>query len=505
VTDIGLQSLDRASSNLFPCGNTIQRATVAYNECNKMPLPDPLTLAASVDTIVAISTPPGRGGIGIVRLSGPQATSICAQVVSLRQPLEHARAKLADVLDEQAAAGEPVDNAVVTYFAAPNSYTAEQLVEISAHGSPVVLDLLLRRAIALGARLADPGEFTQRAFLSGKLDLTQAEAVRDLIEAQTLTQARQAASQMGGALSRRVAPVKQSLMELIALLEAGIDFAEDDVDVAPQTEIGQRIAALMPPLIALEASFARGRIVHDGLTLAIVGRPNAGKSSLFNRLVERDRAIVTATPGTTRDLVTERISLGGIPLELVDTAGLREGLEEAERIGITRTREALADASLVLIVLDATQRLNDEERELLVAVSERPALIALNKSDLVSKSAGDNQKENPPLSEQIDTPLISTSAVSGDGIAELREQILALATGGAAAEPGMLTSLRHQQAVAAALTALTDARGANASSIPHEMILLDLYRALWALDSLTGQTTPDDILNLIFSTFCIGK
>ena len=205
----------------------------------------------------------------------------------------------------------------------------------------------------------------QRAFLAGRLDLTQAEAVRDLIEAQTLTQARQAASQMGGALSRRVAPVKQSLVELVALLEAGIDFAEDDVEVTPGREIARRIDDMSSALRALEASFARGRIVHDGLTLAIVGRPNAGKSSLFNRLVERERAIVTATPGTTRDLVTERISLDGIPLELVDTAGLREAVEEVEQLGIARSREALADAALVMVVLDATQPLNDEERRLL--------------------------------------------------------------------------------------------------------------------------------------------
>jgi len=220
----------------------------------------------------------GRGGIGIVRLSGPEAVSIAAQLVSLRQPLEHGRARLADVLDAADGQAERIDEALVTFFGAPNSYTAEDLVEIAAHGSPVVLELLLRRALTLGARLAEPGEFTQRAFLSGRIDLTQAEAVRDLIEAQTLTQARQAASQMGGALSRRVAPVKQSLVELIALLEAGIDFAEDDVDVTPEAEIARRIAELTPTLTALEASFARGRLVHDGLTLAIVGRPNAGKA-----------------------------------------------------------------------------------------------------------------------------------------------------------------------------------------------------------------------------------
>jgi tRNA modification GTPase len=462
----------------------------------------PDTNPASADTIAAISTPPGRGGIGIVRLSGPHAAPIAVQLVKLRQPLEHARARLADVLDAPEAGGERIDEAVVTFFAAPNSYTADDLVEIAAHGSPVVLELLLRRALALGARLAEPGEFTQRAFLAGKLDLTQAEAVRDLIEAQTLTQARQAASQMGGALSRRVQPVKQALVELIAVLEAGIDFAEDDVDVTPQAEIASRIEELMPPLASLEASFARGRIVHDGLTLAIVGRPNAGKSSLFNRLVERERAIVTATPGTTRDLVTERISLDGIPLELVDTAGLRETYEEVEQLGIARSREALADAALVLVVLDATQQLNEEERALLTAVVGRPALVAVNKSDL---AAQDGVGHDLSVAEAAGIAALPTSATTGEGIGALRERILALATGGAAAEPGMLTSLRHQQAVATARAALADAAHANASSIPHEMILLDLYRALWALDSLTGQTTPDDILNLIFSTFCIGK
>jgi tRNA modification GTPase len=453
-------------------------------------------LNISTDTIAAISTPPGRGGIGIVRLSGPEAARIAAQLVRLRQPLEHGRLRLADVLDEAGDEGARIDEAVVTWFAAPNSYTAEDVAEIAAHGSPVVLDLLLRRALGLGARLAEPGEFTQRAFLAGRLDLTQAEAVRDLIEAQTLTQARQAASQMGGSLSRRVGPLKQALVELIALLEAGIDFAEDDVDVTPETEIARRIGELTPELKALEASFARGRIVHDGLTLAIVGRPNAGKSSLFNRLVERERAIVTATPGTTRDTVSERISLDGIPLELVDTAGLREGREEAEQLGIARSREALADAGLVLVVLDATEELNDEERRLLAAVQGRPALVAVNKIDL----AGSEFEGAAGIAGAV-----RTSALTGDGIRELRDRIVELATGGAAAEPGMLTSLRHHKAITAALDALGDAARANADGIPHEMILLDLYRGLSALDSLTGQTTSDDILNLIFSTFCIGK
>ena len=457
------------------------------------------TDGAAVETIAAISTPPGRGGIGIVRLSGPLAASIAAQLVRLHHPLEHAHARLADVLDETPSEQSPgrIDEALVTFFRAPHSYTAEDLVEIAAHGSPVVLELLLRRALDLGARLAEPGEFTQRAFVAGRLDLTQAEAVRDLIDAQTLTQARQAASQMGGALSRRVLPVKQGLVDLIALLEAGIDFGEDDIDVTPQAEIARRIGALTPPLTALESSYARGRIVHDGLTLAIVGRPNAGKSSLFNFLVERNRAIVTATPGTTRDTVSERISLDGVPLELVDTAGLREAAGEVEQLGIARSREALADAALVLVVLDSTEALNEEEHRLLAALEGRPALVAVNKCDLAEASH--------PFPDCAGLSAVATSALTGEGIPVLRERILALATGGAASEPGMLTSLRHHQAVSTSLAALADAAQANAGSIPHEMILLDLYRALWALDSLTGQTTPDDILNLIFSTFCIGK
>ena len=272
--------------------------------------------------------------------------------------------------------------------------------------------------------------------------------------------------------------------------------------VAPETEILRRIDELRPPLAALERTFVHGRILHDGLTLAIVGRPNAGKSSLFNALVERERAIVTAIPGTTRDTVTERISLGGIPLELVDTAGLREAADEAERLGIVRSREALADAAIVLVVVDASQidpsgELHQDERELILAVQGRAALIAVNKCDLAAKI--------PELPASTEIPVLLTSAVTGAGLAELRAAILELATGGAAAEPGMLTSLRHHRSISQAIAGLDDARTAVTSAIPHEMVLLDLYRTLWALDSLTGQTTPDDILNLIFSKFCIGK
>jgi tRNA modification GTPase len=447
------------------------------------------------ETIVAISTPPGRGGIGIVRLSGPHAVEIATPLIRLTGALEPARARLAEVIDSES--GQKIDEAVVTYFARPNSYTGEHLVEIAAHGSPVVLEMLVRTALRKGARLARPGEFTERAFLAGRIDLTQAEAVRDLIEAQTLYQAHIAAEQMGGALSRRVHPAKQKLVELIALLEAGIDFAEDDIEVTPDQEIVTRIDTISCELEILGRSFEHGRMVHTGLRLAIVGRPNVGKSSLFNRLLERERAIVTALPGTTRDLVTDRLSLGGIPVELVDTAGLREAKNEAEAIGIRKSREALADADVVMVVLDASVPLRGDERELIAALEGRRALVVRNKADL---NAG---ADAPP---ELVLPSLATSALNGDGIAALRDTLTEFVRNPAGeGESGVLTSLRHYEAVSGAVASLGAARAAVGQKIPHEMLLLDLYAALRQLDSLTGETTAEDILNQIFSTFCIGK
>src|SRR5215471_10549659 len=291
-------------------------------------------------------------------------------------------------IDAETRAGAPapqeqrIDEVVVTYFAKPHSYTTDDVVEISAHGSPIVLRHIVELCVGAGARPAEPGEFTMRAFLNGRIDLTQAEAVRDLIDSQTLYQAKVAAQQLEGALSRRLKPIKQALVELIALLEAGIDFAEDDISVMPDAAILDRIAAVRDPLDRLGASFAFGKIVQQGLTLAIVGRPNGGKSSLFNRLVERERAIVTATPGTTRDLVSETVAIGGIPVKLVDTAGIRQALDEAESIGIRKSREALADADLVLVVLDASEQRTTQDEELLAQTEHRPVIVVENKSDL---------------------------------------------------------------------------------------------------------------------------
>jgi tRNA modification GTPase len=470
------------------------------------------------DTIVAIATPPGRGGIGVVRLAGARAREIAQPMMRLKHELEPGRAIFGELIDpcganankvhvgtaapgfpaeQSSAASDRIDEIVVTYFAKPHSYTTDDVIEISAHGSPVVLRHIVELCVATGARLAEPGEFTMRAFLNGRIDLTQAEAVRDLIDSQTLYQAKVAAQQLEGSLSRRLQPIKQKLVELIAVLEAGIDFAEDDVSVMPNATILAHIAAVREPLEQLSATFAYGKIVHEGLTLAIVGRPNVGKSSLFNRLVERERAIVTATPGTTRDLVSETVAIGGIPVKLVDTAGIRDALDEAESIGIRKSMEALADADLVLVVLDASQAKTDEDAKLLSLVENRPVIVVGNKCDLGASG--------PWLVASAEK--VRTSAVTGEGIAELRASILRHVGGeaGAQAESGFLTNVRHQGLINDSLAALDAAENAVAGKVPHEMLLLDLYNALRPLDAITGATTTDDILNLIFSTFCIGK
>jgi tRNA modification GTPase len=449
------------------------------------------------DTSVAIATPSGRGGIGIIRLAGPEARQITAPLLRLKHELAPGRAVFGELVDPNVSSAK-IDEVVVTYFAKLHSYTTDDIVEISAHGSPVVLRHVVELCLAGGARLAEPGEFTMRAFLNGRIDLTQAEAVRDLIESQTLYQARVAVQQLEGALSRRLQPVKQKLVELIALLEAGVDFAEDDVSVLSGATILHHIAEIRPPLEALAASFAYGKIVHEGLTLAIIGRPNVGKSSLFNRLVEHERAIVTATAGTTRDLVTETVAIGGIPVKLVDTAGIRRALDEAESIGIRKSMEALADADLVLIVLDASQPLAVDDEELLSQVELRSAIVVENKVDVSSSEfCVPGSRRNR----------VRTSALAGTGIEELRTEILRHVGGeaGQQAESGFLTNLRHQSLVHNSLAALDAAETAVEADVPHEMLLMDLYGALRPLDEITGATTTDDILNLIFSRFCIGK
>jgi tRNA modification GTPase len=431
-----------------------------------------------------VATPAGRGGIGVVRLSGKESRRIAEEILQFHAAPEwrswHSQmAKLADV-----------DEVVAAFFEAPRSYTAEDVVEISCHGSPVVLRFALDRALDAGARLAEPGEFTLRAFLNGRIDLPRAEAVRDLIDATTLYQARVAMQQAGGSVSRRIAPLKEQLLELIALLEAGIDFAEDDISVAPSAELLRRLNPVIEGVRQLAASFQYGALVRAGLTLAIVGRPNVGKSSLFNCLLEQDRAIVTDIPGTTRDLVSETASIGGIPVKLYDTAGIRAGSELVESLGIERTLQAIADVDLTLVVVDLSQGITEEDRELIARAPR--SLVAGNKCDLPHEAA---------------RCVLPVSAKTGEGIGALRKAILeAMAPAGAfEQETGFITSVRHERLLAESGEYLEKARGAVVDGIPHEMLLLDLYAALRPIDAITGATTADDILNRIFSTFCIGK
>ena len=424
----------------------------------------------------------------MVRLSGARAREIAARFLTAIdwRPWQ---AHLAELLDAE---GRAIDQVVVTFFERPRSYTAEDLVEISCHGSPVVLRHAVERALDGGARLAEPGEFTLRAFLNGRIDLPRAEAVRDLIEATTLYQARIAAQQVSGSVSRRIAPIKEQLVELISLLEAGIDFADDDVSVAPAAEILRRLAPIHAGFISLAESFRWGGLVAQGLTLAIAGRPNVGKSSLFNRLLEQDRAIVTEIPGTTRDLVSETASIGGIPVKLFDTAGIRETAERVESLGIERSYQAMADADLTLVVLDASQPPAVEDEALIARAGPR-AIVVANKCDLVAPAS------RPACA--------CVSALTGEGIPELRAAILAaIAPGGVLEqETGFITSLRHERLLRECVEWLEKAREAVDSATPHEMLLLDLYAALRPIDAITGATTADDILNRIFSAFCIGK
>jgi tRNA modification GTPase len=425
-----------------------------------------------------------------VRLSGPDARVIAERI--LRFP--HApswsawTAQLAGLIDAE---GHTVDQVVATFFERPRSYTAEDVVEISCHGAPVVLRHCLERAVTAGARPAEPGEFTLRAYLNGRIDLPQAEAVHDLIQATTLYQARVAAQQVEGSVSRRIAPLKEPLLELIALLEAGIDFAEDDVSVAPAAEILRRLQPVLEGIRRLAATFAYGHLVSAGMTLAIVGRPNVGKSSLFNRLLEQDRAIVTDIPGTTRDLVSEVAAIEGIPVKLVDTAGIREGEGLVETLGIERSFQAMADADVTMVVVDLSSPADAQDLALIErARGQGRWLVAGNKCDL-------------PRRAELPDPAIEVSALTGEGIDRLRRAILP--PDAMEQEGGFITSLRHERLLRESAEYLEKARAAVEAQIPHEMLLLDLYAALRPIDAITGATTADDILNRIFSTFCIGK
>jgi tRNA modification GTPase len=470
------------------------------------------------DTIVAIATPPGRGGLGVIRISGPDAARIAGDLIGPRTltPRYATFATLKFQKSPQVASGvrpriEPSesfserreasnakagDRGVVTRFVAPSSYTGEDVVEISAHGSPVVLNSILRAAIDRGARLAEPGEFTLRAFLNGKLDLIQAEAVADLIDAVTPLQARAAFDQLEGTLTEEIGAIDRALFDIIAKLEASLDFPDEGYHFVAPKEGHESIAAVIARIDTLLAQAARGRLVREGAQVAIVGAPNVGKSSLFNALLNTNRAIVTAIPGTTRDLLTERADIGGLSLALIDTAGVRETSDVVEQEGVSRARDTIGVADLTIVLLDRSRALSHDDQQLLDATAARPRIVAMNKSDLPSAMA-----------ESFASPgAIAISAKTGDGLDSLIDAIAAaLASNESLRDTPALTNVRHTVLLERAKESLVRACSALESEVSEEFPLLDLQEASAALQEITGKRTSDDLLRHIFERFCIGK
>ena len=444
------------------------------------------------DTIIAIATPAGRGGIGVVRISGPSAAAVASGLLQLAAPLQPRHATFARTHGDQV---------VATYFPAPHSYTGEHVVELSAHGSPVVLRQIVEQAMALGARLAEPGEFTLRAFVNGRIDLVQAEAVADLIDAVTPLQARAAFDQLEGTLTERIAEIDSELFDLTAKLEASLDFPDEGYHFVEAAEASTALRAIEHKLATLLCEARRGRLIREGARVAIAGRPNVGKSSLFNALLRSGRAIVTAIPGTTRDLVTETADVDGLRLELVDTAGMRETMDEVESEGVLRARKAWTTADLVLVVLDMSCALEDDDFNLLRETSDTARLIVANKSDLPAAWRGGD----------IAVPIVAVSSKTGDGLDALRTEMRTALEGAnpaTARDTAAVTNVRHAallERARAAMRRAGEAVEAPGGPVAEEFVLTDLQDARAALEEVTGKRSSEDLLRHIFSRFCIGK
>jgi tRNA modification GTPase len=448
-----------------------------------------------MSTIVALSTPRGRGALAVIRLSGADAIEIAKQLAHLDE-IEPRRATLTQL--RRPDDNEILDQVLLTCFPAPHSLTGEDVVEISCHGSPAVVRSIIDATLELGAVLAGPGEFTLRALSNGKINLAQAEAIRDLIAAQTDAAVRQASRQLNGELSNALGPFKQKLVEVIVLLESALEFVEEDIPVPRVNEIENDLATVSEGVKKLSESYSAGRLLQEGIRVAITGRPNVGKSSLFNKLVERERAIVTDIPGTTRDTLSEAIDLEGVPVILTDTAGLRETTDGIETLGIERTHRAMGDADLVLVVLDGSANLGPADHELINRTSNARRLVVMNKSDLPTFDT------SSCCVEELQT--INVSARTGEGLGTLRSAILAsLSSHGIENGSLLITNARHYDLLCGTQRELEAARVALRERYSEELVLVPLHNALRLLGQITGETTTEDILSEIFATFCIGK
>jgi len=452
------------------------------------------------ETIVAVSTPPGRGAISLVRTSGPAAVDIVSRCLTIDTPLKQypRKAILADFADP---AGQVIDRVLVTFFPRPASYTGQDVVEVSCHGSVPVATAIVRTLVHLGMRLATPGEFTLRAFRSGKLDLAQAEAVRDLINSRTEYQARQAREQIDGVLSRRLEPLRTELIRIISQMETALEFVEDDVSPEGREALIEALEAVESSVLALENGFRFGRLLQEGAEVTIVGRPNAGKSSIFNGLLKDVRAIVTEIPGTTRDALRETMDLAGIPAHLVDTAGLRHSEDRLEKAGMEKSLEYVNRADIVCFVVDGSETFSADDQRIWEAVKELPVVVAVNKSDLECRVA---------LPEEVKTSAIEVvrlSALFGTHVDDLRESLARAVNRDRPGERDsvIVSNLRQQDCVRRAKAHLAEGREACRKGLSEEFVLYDLRKSLEAIGEVTGATDVEEILDVIFSTFCIGK
>ncbi|WP_129781302.1 tRNA uridine-5-carboxymethylaminomethyl(34) synthesis GTPase MnmE [Peristeroidobacter soli] len=451
------------------------------------------TRPGDTDTIAAIATPPGRGGVGMVRISGRLAPTIASEVLGDLPEPRHAVLRIFRDAD-----GEMLDGGLALYFPAPNSFTGEDVLELHGHGGPVVMDMLLARVVSLGARVAQPGEFTQRAFLNDKIDLTQAEAIADLIDSGSSQAARAALRSLQGEFSVAVHSLTEAVTETRMHVEAAIDFPEEEVDFLADTVLHERIASAIDLCEQITAKAQQGALLRDGMTVVIAGRPNAGKSSLLNRLAGYEAAIVTDIPGTTRDVLRERIHIDGMPLHIADTAGLREDADVVEAEGIRRARNEMTRADRILYVIDATRALDDEamQAELASLPADIPVSVVLNKIDLAQAQS---------RYEQSQPPRLHVSATTGEGIDLLREHLKECMGFQGAGTSTISARRRHLDALGRASAHLNEAQRQLMDKRAGELMAEELRQAQHCLGEITGEFTPDDLLGRIFTTFCIGK
>ncbi len=441
-------------------------------------------------TIVALATPVGRSGIGVIRLSGPDSLTI-TRALTRDSDLTPRIARLKQLCDPQT--GDVIDEALLTYFRSPNSFTGEDVVEISCHGSPVLIRQVIDICLALGARMAEPGEFTLRALANGRVDLAEAEAIRDLIDAQTTSATRQAVRQMRGEFSHMLQPIKDDLLNVIVVLESALEFVEDDLPLAQTENILAQLETLRLEIDKVAQTFKAGKLIREGLRVALVGKPNVGKSSLFNALLGTDRAIVTDIAGTTRDQLYEKFTIDGIPISLIDTAGLRETVDTVESIGVERSWRTMADADLIIVLLDASEPMTDEDRDILNGVADLNFIVVENKIDKTSQ-------------HQIGDPGVRVSARTGEGLDELRRAIVEPFEPEDMSDAGFLvTDARHHDLLVRARDEMENSAALLRQNTSEEIVLVGLHNALGYLGRITGETTTEDMLTRIFATFCIGK